>query len=65
MGEKSHSVILKARCNHDLRYLSPILCSYRCVAAPSLKPQAPLGMELKEYFLALYISELVAVRVDE
>lgn len=56
--KKSLSVILKARCNHSMRYLSPKLCSYQCVAAPLLEPQPPPGMELKEYFLALYISEL-------
>lgn len=48
-----------------MRYLSPILCSYWCVAASLLEPQAPLGMELKEYFLALYILELVAARIEE
>lgn len=56
--KKSLSVILKARCNRSTRYLNPKLCSYRCVAASLLEPQAPSGMELKEYFLALYISEL-------
>lgn len=56
--KKSLSVILKARCNRSTRYLSPKLCRYRCVAASLLEPQAPPGMELKEYFLALYISEL-------
>lgn len=56
--KKSLSVMLKARCNLSRRYLSPKLCSYWFVAASLLEPQAPPGMELKEYFLALYISEL-------
>lgn len=56
--KESCSVILKAKCNHSTRYLSLKLCSYWCVAASLPEPQAHPGLELKEYFLALYISEL-------
>lgn len=42
-GKKSLSVILKVRCNCSMRYLSPKMCSYQCVAASLLEPQAPQG----------------------